>query len=162
MDIVLICGTCRQWKLLGPCNRRDDGSLKALSTMTNLQEMRCCLPPISSFQHQSITASPLLFEALRMTILLWGFESCCYCNFGNNRTLCSSAVGANTHSDLIPECKACRTTHGVGSSVNDLLPIIPLAPILVARPMLSKITPRFRWQLSWRRISNSRALRPAL
>ena len=67
--------------------------------------------------------------------------------FRTNLMLCSSAVGAKTQSEWIPECKACRMVHGVGCSL--LLLIIPLAANPAARQMLSKRTPTFQWQLSW-------------
>ena len=67
--------------------------------------------------------------------------------FRTNLTLCSSALGAKNQSEWIPECKAYRTVHGVGSSL--LLLTIPLAANPAARQVLSKRTPTFQWQLSW-------------
>ena len=79
--------------------------------------------------------------------------------FRVNLALCSSAGGAKTQSEWIPECKACRAVHGVGSSL--LLLIIPLAANPAARPMLSKRTPTSQWRLSWGRIINLWAVRTA-
>lgn len=75
-------------------------------------------------------------------------------------TLCSSAVEANTQSEWIPECKACRAVHGVGSSLLSL--IIPLTANPAARPMLSKRTPTFQWRLNGGQITNLWAVRTAL